>query len=116
MTKQLGDANLKCNDLKEKNGHWQRGIMSAAFTIEQQDNIRVQLFETGIRLMSEVGVQHMTVSKLTNAAGIAKGSFYNFFESKEDFVMKYADVLQENYFALIFEYPLAWDTNQKSWK
>lgn len=62
--------------------------MSAAFTIEQQDNIRVQLFETGIRLMNEVGVQHMTISKLTSAAGIAKGSFYSFFESKEDFIMK----------------------------
>lgn len=28
----------------------------------------------------------MTISKLTNAAGIAKGSFYSFFEFEEDFV------------------------------
>ena len=69
--------------------------MSAAFTVEQQDSIRVQLFEAGIHLLKEVGVQRMTVSKLTKAAGIAKGSFYNFFESKEDFLLKlcqYAEV------------------------
>lgn len=61
--------------------------MSSAFTEEQQNQIREQLFEAGIRLSKELGVQRMTVSKLADAAGIAKGSFYSFFESKEAFIL-----------------------------
>ncbi len=61
--------------------------MSSAFTEEQQNQIREQLFEAGIRLSKELGVQRMTVSKLAAAAGIAKGSFYHFFESKEAFIL-----------------------------
>lgn len=38
--------------------------------------------------------------------------FLNGLDMQEMWI-KYVDVLQENYFALIFEYPLTWDTNQK---
>lgn len=61
--------------------------MSSAFTEEQQNQIREQLFQAGIRLSKELGVQHMTISKLAAAVGIAKGSFYSFFDSKEDFIL-----------------------------
>lgn len=61
--------------------------MPTAFTREQQENIREQLFQAGISLSKTMGMQGMTVSKLAVAAGIAKGSFYNFFESKEAFIL-----------------------------
>lgn len=61
--------------------------MPTAFTKEQQEEIKEQLFHAGIRLSKSLGVQHMTVSKLAAAAGIAKGSFYSFFESKEAFIL-----------------------------
>lgn len=48
--------------------------MSSAFTEEQQNQIREQLFQAGIRLSKELGVQRMTISKLAAAVGIAKGS------------------------------------------
>lgn len=61
--------------------------MPTAFTREQQERIKEQLFQAGIRLSKSIGVQRMTVSKLAAAAGIAKGSFYSFFESKEAFIL-----------------------------
>ena len=65
--------------------------MPTAFTTEQQEEIKEELFHAGIRLSREVGVQRMTVSKLTTAAGFAKGSFYSFFESKEAFILALGD-------------------------
>lgn len=61
--------------------------MPASFTKEQQEEIREQLFHTGIRLSKTLGMQRMTVSKLTASCGIAKGSFYNFYKSKEEFIL-----------------------------
>lgn len=61
--------------------------MPVAFTTEQQENIREELFRAGIRLSRSEGMQRMTVSKLAAAAGIAKGSFYHFFDSKEAFIL-----------------------------
>ena len=64
--------------------------MPVSFTKEQQEEIREQLFHAGIRLSRALGMQRMTVSKLTASCGIAKGSFYSFYESKEEFIMALA--------------------------
>ena len=61
--------------------------MPTAFTREQQESIQEALFRSGIYLSKSEGMQGMTVSKLAAAAGIAKGSFYHFFESKEAFIL-----------------------------
>lgn len=61
--------------------------MPTAFTSKQQESIRGELFRAGIRLSKSEGMQGMTVSKLAASAGIAKGSFYHFFESKETFIL-----------------------------
>ena len=61
--------------------------MPASFTKKQQEEIREQLFHEGIKLFRTLGVQRTTVSKLTSACGIAKGSFYSFYESKEAFIL-----------------------------
>lgn len=68
--------------------------MPTPFTEEQQEEIKEQLFHAGIHLSRTLGVQRMTVSKLTSACGIAKGSFYSFYASKEEFIVAlfaYAD-------------------------
>lgn len=49
-----------------------------------------QLFHEGIRLCRALGVQRMTVSRLTTACKIAKGSFYSFYKSKEEFILALA--------------------------
>ena len=70
--------------------------MPTSFTKEQQEKIREQLFHEGIRLFRKHGVQRATVSKLTAACGIAKGSFYSFYDSKEEFIIALAKWADEN--------------------
>lgn len=65
--------------------------MPTAFTDEELEHIRSALIQAGIRLSKELGLQKMSVEKLTAAVGIAKGSFYMFFGSKEDFILEVAD-------------------------
>lgn len=64
--------------------------MPIAFTDEEMKQIRSRLITAGIRLSRELGLQRMSVEKLTEAVGIAKGSFYLFFGSKEDFILEIA--------------------------
>ena len=65
--------------------------MPTAFTDEELEHIRSALVQAGIRLSKELGLQKMSVEKLTAAVGIAKGSFYMFFGSKEDFILEVAE-------------------------
>lgn len=60
--------------------------MPAGFTEKEQERIKEELFRTGIRLIKELGVQRTTVDKLTKNSGIAKGSFYLFYASKEEYL------------------------------
>ena len=65
--------------------------MPTAFTDEELEHIRSALIQAGIRLSKELGLQKMSVEKLTAAVGIAKGSFYMFFGSKEDLILEVAE-------------------------
>lgn len=65
--------------------------MPTAFTDEELEHIRSAMIQAGIRLSKELGLQKMSVEKLTAAVGIAKGSFYMFFGSKEDFILEVAE-------------------------
>lgn len=65
--------------------------MPVAFSDEEMKRIRFGLIRAGIRLSRELGLQKMSVEKLTAAVGIAKGSFYLFFASKEDFILAVAE-------------------------
>ena len=69
--------------------------MPNAFTEEESKRIRQELILAGISLSKELGVQRMSVEKLTAAVGIAKGSFYLFFGSKEDFILEVAAYASE---------------------
>lgn len=42
--------------------------------------IRQALFTEGLRLFSEKGLQHTTVNDIVQAVGIARGTFYNYFD------------------------------------
>lgn len=57
------------------------------FTDEQRDELRTAMLEAGFPLIKEYGVTHTTISKITDAAGIAKGTFYHFWENKEEYLV-----------------------------
>jgi AcrR family transcriptional regulator len=59
--------------------------MPRGFTQTERERIRDRLFEEGERLFAARGVRRTTVDEIARAAGIAKGSFYRFARSKEEF-------------------------------
>ena len=61
--------------------------MAIAFTNEQRDVIRGKFIEAGFELSTTIGFKKMTVAMVAKSAGVAVGSFYIFFDSKENFVL-----------------------------
>lgn len=57
--------------------------MARGFSEEEKIKIKSQLLEKGRELFSQYGLKKTGVKDLTQAVGIAQGSFYSFFESKE---------------------------------
>jgi AcrR family transcriptional regulator len=58
--------------------------MPRGFTEQEKRAIREKLIEKGRQHFERFGVRKTNVADLAREAGIAKGSFYLFFESKED--------------------------------
>ena len=56
------------------------------FTDEQRNELRAIMLEAGFPLIKGYGVTHTTISKITDAAGIAKGTFYHFWKNKEEYL------------------------------
>ncbi len=57
--------------------------MAKHFTSSEKSAIQEELLEKGKDLFSRYGLKKTTISDLTTAVGIAKGTFYHFFDSKE---------------------------------
>ncbi|MDB5769038.1 MAG: transcriptional regulator, TetR family, partial [Collimonas fungivorans] len=49
------------------------------------NDTRATLLETGLRLFAEQGYNGTGIKEIVDATGVPKGSFYNYFKSKEDF-------------------------------
>lgn len=80
--------------------------MAIAFTQEQKDEIQEKLIEAGFKLSTSIGFKKMTVATVAKSAGVAVGSFYIFFDSKENFVLaliKEAEKEAELRMATVFE-------------
>lgn len=58
------------------------------FSIAEKEQLKETMFYAGLALLKEHGMTHMSVEKIAAAAGIGKSTFYNFFLSKEDFVLQ----------------------------
>lgn len=48
---------------------------------------RQRLLTESLRLFREKGFEQTTVAEITNAAGVAKGTFFNYFPTKEDVLL-----------------------------
>jgi AcrR family transcriptional regulator len=66
--------------------------MPKGFTGREKELIGARLREAGYKLFSAYGLQKTSVEELAEAAGISKGAFYIFYESKEALFM---DVIEE---------------------
>lgn len=57
--------------------------MATAFTAQERERIREQLLAVALRYASAGGSRHVTVDEIAREAGISKGAFYGFYESKD---------------------------------
>ena len=55
-------------------------------TEEERAEYREKMLAAGFDLLKQYGMTHMSVAKITEAAGIGVSTFYNFFPSKEAYV------------------------------
>ena len=62
--------------------------MPQHFSEEERAAIRTSLMDKGREIFIRYGLRKATVDQLARAAGISKGSFYNFFPSKEMLFME----------------------------
>ncbi len=58
--------------------------MAKAFTQSNRERIKQALLQKGSEYFIRYGLKKTSVEELAKSAGIAKGSFYKFFDSKED--------------------------------
>jgi AcrR family transcriptional regulator len=61
--------------------------MPKAFTEQEKEWIQTRLLEQGYNLFAAYGLKKTNVEELAQAAGISKGAFYLFYESKEALFM-----------------------------
>ena len=62
--------------------------MSKIFSEAEKERIRENLLRKGFESMLEKGYKATIISDLVKEAGIAKGTFYNFFPNKEEFTIQ----------------------------
>jgi AcrR family transcriptional regulator len=59
-----------------------------ARVVKNADDRRVELLETALRLFLTRGYERVAVQDITDAVGVAKGTFYHYFASKADLLAR----------------------------
>ena len=71
--------------------------MPKAFTEHEKVLIGKRLLEQGYKLFSAYGLKKTSIEELAQAAGISKGAFYLFYESKEALFMDVAELAEQHF-------------------
>lgn len=64
------------------------------FSETEKESIKNKLFKEGERLFTVYGIKKVSIDELVQAIGIAKGSFYSFYPSKEHLFMEIIIAMQ----------------------
>jgi TetR/AcrR family transcriptional repressor of nem operon len=62
-----------------------------------QSNTRNRIIETGAEIIHRKGFNHTGIQEILNAASVPKGSFYNYFKSKDDFGLQIIDYFSAHF-------------------
>ena len=64
--------------------------------MSKHDDKKEQILWAGLELMKIHGYNGTSVKDIVDAAGVPKGSFYNYFVSKESFALEALDAVAEH--------------------
>jgi AcrR family transcriptional regulator len=86
-----------------------------AFNEQEKEGIRKQLHEQGRLLFERYGLKKTSVDELARAAGISKGAFYLFYDSKEELFMEIVEQFERDVRDRLLEFTLtpAHDSQKK---
>jgi AcrR family transcriptional regulator len=87
--------------------------MPKAFSEREKEAIRAQLRGKGKKLFERQGIKKTSVDELAQAAGISKGAFYLFYESKEELLMEILEELETDFRARIFDFSISPEENAR---
>ena len=62
--------------------------MTRKFSDKEKEFYQDKIIESGTKLISVLGFKKTSIQDITDAAGVAKGTFYNFFNSKEELLFE----------------------------
>ena len=62
-----------------------------------------RILEKGAEIIHQKGYNHTGIQEILNAAHVPKGSFYNYFKSKEDFGLQVIDYFTAHYNQMAFD-------------
>ncbi len=71
--------------------------MPRAFSKQEKEQIRQRLLGAGQKQFTTYGLKKTNVQELAAAAGISKGAFYLFYESKEALLMDLMEQAEASY-------------------
>lgn len=77
--------------------------MPKAFTEQEKKIIIARLLDTGQKFFTTYGLKKTNVADLADAAGISKGAFYLFYESKEALFMDVAEEAEKEFRVILLE-------------
>lgn len=60
--------------------------MPKIFTEDNKEELRIKLLDNGFTMLKSGGLSAVNIDKLTEKTFIAKGTFYNLFENKPEFI------------------------------
>jgi AcrR family transcriptional regulator len=70
--------------------------MPQHFSEQESMRIRQQLMQVSLKLFRQYGIKKTSIDRIVQDAGIAKGSFYRFFPSKEELYLAIFEELEKS--------------------
>lgn len=77
--------------------------MPVIFSEEKRKELEKDINAAALRMFEEKGIRNTTVSEIAQSVGIAKGTFYNFFESKGALICSIIDDYDQKAYDRIYE-------------
>jgi len=72
---------------------------------EKKQETQKRIVDAAICLFSEKGYEATTVAEITEMAGVAKGTFFNYFKAKEELLIKFQKALFFNELRVLYDGP-----------